>query len=99
MPLYIPKVIFRDTLILWTMLRTPRTLGDAHRSLSAKTKSVDIREYVGRIDFLASRNLVELSFTYSLYHPFVNLTDEVPDGYVAILAKVKSAHKFIFTTS
>jgi hypothetical protein len=97
MPIHIPKVIFRDTLILLVMHRSPRTLGDAHRELAAKTKNLSIREYVGRIDFLASRGLVELTFTYTVYHPLVNLADVVPDGYLPILEKVKGAHRYIYT--
>jgi hypothetical protein len=41
--------------------------------------------------------LVELTFTYTVYHPLVNLADVVPDGYLPILEKVKGAHRYIYT--
>lgn len=95
MAFHIPKDVFRDTLILLVMIRSPRTLGDAHRTLAARTKHIDIREYVGRIDFLASRGLVKLTFPHTIHHPLVCLADNVPDGYLPILKSVKIAHKLV----
>lgn len=95
MSTHIPQVVFRDTLILWVMLRSPRTLGTVFRQLREKSKRISLREFIGRIDFLASRGLVQLTFPHNIKHPMVNITDKVPDGFLSILAKVKVAHNLI----
>lgn len=94
---HIPRVIFRDAFILWVMMRSPHTLGNAYRTLRAKSRSISVQEYISRIDFLANRGLVELDFSLSVRLPTVNATDDVPDAYPAILIVVMRAHKFPHT--
>lgn len=88
----IPRLVYVDTMILRSLLRTPKTIGDGYRNTTKRLRSLKIREFIGRVDFLASRELIRLSFPNNMNHPLINITEKTPDRTLEILAVVKRAH-------